>query len=457
MSRIRATLRQASAVISFCLVTAVAGWAPVAIAQSTLAHAHEGVASCGGSACHGRQVASGPDIRHDEIKTWQDASSPAGAHSRAWRVLAEPRAQAIANRLGIGSAQSATECVGCHADQRGPADAQSQFQISDGVGCEACHGGSSEWLAGHYALGVSHADNLSHGMIALEDPKARAGVCLNCHFGSAEKGQFVSHRIMAAGHPRVSFELDLFSTLQKHYDLGANYAGRKPIPSGVKVWAVGQAMALERSLTLYSGHHGQEGAFPEFYFLDCHSCHRAISDDPRARPTWISNPARPIPSGMPPYNDENMIMLSAAAKVAAPHLSATFETNTRAFHMALATDRQSAIRAAGRLAGTAKELTDTFSSRSFDKAETLGILRQIVSEAQSPRYTDYTGSAQSVMAIDTLLNAMVSAGQVDGGRAAAIRPDIERAYRAVNDPNAYRPGEFKGAISRIAAAVRTIG
>ena len=58
--------------------------------------------------------------------------------------------------------------------------------------------------------------------------------------------------------------------------------------------------------------------FPEFYFLDCHSCHRPITDDPNPAVRFQSNPGRPIPWGMPPFNDENMIMLSAAARVTAP-------------------------------------------------------------------------------------------------------------------------------------------
>ena len=331
------------------------------------------------------------------------------------------------------------------------------FQLSDGVGCEACHGGSGGWLASHYAAGVKHSDSVAKGMIPLEDAKARAGVCLDCHFGGSAKGQFVTHEIMSAGHPRIAFELDLFSTLQKHYDLGENYAGRKPIPSGVKLWAVGQAMALERSLTLFGdSRHGQEGAFPEFYFFDCHSCHRAISDDPKARPTAVVNPGRPILSGMPPYNDENMIMLSATAKVAAPKLASTFEANSRAFHKALTTDRAAAVRAGAQLAGSAKALSNTFSSHDFTHGETLAILGQVVGDAQAERYTDYTGSAQSVMAIDTLLNALVTAGQVDRVKVAAMRPDIDRAYRAVSDPNAYRPGDFRGSISRIAATVRAL-
>jgi hypothetical protein len=437
--------------------TVVTALSAGAFAESAPTYAHEGVASCGGSACHGRQVASPPDIRHDEIKTWQDANSPAGMHSRAWRVLAEPRAQAIATRLGIGKAEDAPACLGCHADRSGPNDPQSLFLRSDGVGCEACHGGSSNWLASHFAVGVTHGDNVAKGMIPLEDAKTRASICLDCHFGGAAPGQFVTHQIMAAGHPRIAFELDLFSTLQKHYDLGANYAGRKPIASGVKLWAVGQAMALDRSLTLFAdARHGQEGAFPEFYFLDCHSCHRAISDDPKARPTAVVNPGRPIPIGMPPYNDENMIMLSAAAKVAAPRQAAAFETASHAFHMAIATDRQSAVRAAGVLAAASRALANTFSAHAFSREETVAILQQVVGDAQAARYTDYAGSAQAVMAIDTLLNALVAEGQVDRAEAAGVRPDIDRAYRAVNDPNSYRAAEFHASLVRIATAVGTL-
>jgi hypothetical protein len=417
---------------------------------------HEGVASCSDSMCHGRQVASGLVVRQNELITWQDPGSAAGDHSRAWRVLTEPRAQAIANRLGLGPAQDAKTCLGCHADPA-PGGRGAKFQISDGVGCEACHGGSSGWLASHYAVGAGHAENVARGMIPLEDPKVRASVCLDCHYGSAAQGQFVTHQIMSAGHPRISFELDLFSTLQRHYDLNADYAKRKPIPSGVKIWAVGQSMALERALTLYSdARRGQQGVFPEFYFFDCHSCHRAISDDAKARPTAIANPGRPIPSGTPPFNDENMIMLSAAAKTTAPGLAASFEANSRAFHAALTTDRGAAVRAAGQLAGSARALESAFEGRSFSRGETVAILSQVVGDAESARYTDYTGSTQAVMAIDTLLNAMVAEQQVSASAAAAIRPDINRAYRAVRDPNAYRPAEFHESIQHIAAAVRSL-
>ncbi|RYY38241.1 MAG: hypothetical protein EOP59_13225 [Sphingomonadales bacterium] len=445
-----------------CIALAVAalivgpGGVPAATASVTTGSGvHVGVASCSGSTCHGRQEATGKVVRQDELLRWQDESSPAGAHSRAWRVLQTPRSQAIAARLGLGDAASSPTCLGCHADpasRRGP-----RFQLSDGVGCEACHGGAERWLSSHTAVAATHASNIAEGLYPLDNARARAANCLDCHFGSEAKGQFVTHRIMAAGHPRISFELDLFTSLQNHWNEDADYARRKGRPSGVKTWAVGQAMALERALSLYSDASlGQEGVFPEFYFFDCHTCHRRISDEANSRPTAVANPGRPIPAGMPAFNDENMIMLSAATRAAAPALAGRFETDSRAFHAALASDRASAVRAAAKLRATADAMANSFAASGFGRAETFAIIDAVTTGATMARYTDYEGSVQAVMATDTLLNALVNSGQVGGGAATSIRADINRAYAAVREPNAYRPADFRAALGRAAAAIRTL-
>ena len=417
---------------------------------------HEGVASCAGSTCHSRQVDSGINVRQNELITWQDPSSPAGVHSRAWRVLTEPRAQAITRKMGLGPAQEATACLGCHSDPVPASLRGARFQVSDGVGCESCHGGSSGWLASHRAVGGTHTANVAAGMRALENPKVLAGVCLDCHFGGSKSGQFVSHSMMAAGHPRVAFELDLFSGLQQHWTVDADYVKRKSYAGGVKTWVVGQAMALDRALSLYAEPGRGQGAFPELYFFDCHSCHRQISDDPKARPTWQANPGRPIPAGQPPFNDENMIMLAASAKVVAPSLAARFDADSRAFHAAMAKDRGEALRSAAKLAGTARALADVFAGRSFTRAETLSILDTVLQGQIASRYTDYAGSAQAVMAADTLLNALVNAGQVDRAGAARIRPNLDRAYAQVRDPNSYRPEAFRASLVQVAQAARSL-
>jgi hypothetical protein len=417
---------------------------------------HEGVASCGGSTCHSRPVASGLVVRQNELITWQDPHTEAGAHSRAWRVLTQPRAEAIVHRMGIsGAAQNAPVCLGCHADPAPAAQRGARFQFSDGVGCEACHGGSGGWIASHYAMGATHAGNVSRGMVALDDPKVRASRCLECHVGSSSANQFVTHQIMAAGHPRVSFELDLYTSLQKHHDVDADYLARhKETPGGVKTWALGQALALGRTLTLY-GAKTPGGAFPEFAFFDCQSCHRTISQDPRAKLTAEPNPARPIPLGMPPFNDENMIMLSAAAKVAAPALSARFEDESRDFHAALGKTGSAATDQAAKLAETSHRLADTFAARSFSRADTLAIFQTVLTGEAANRYTDFAGASQAVMAADTLLNALVAQGAIDRAAAAKVRPDLDRAYQAVRDPNAFKPAEAKAAF--VAAAEKVKG
>lgn len=433
---------------------AAAAAATFCVGASLAAGVHEGVASCAGSTCHSRPAPTGVVVRQNELITWQDPSSAAGLHSRAWRVLTESRAQAITGRLGLGRAEQAPACLGCHADPAPAGQRGARYQLSDGVGCESCHGPAGGWIASHTAVEATHAANVAKGMIALDDPKTRASRCLDCHFGGSAPGQFVTHEMMAAGHPRISFELDLFTSLQRHHDVDADYAKRgKAAPSGVKTWAVGQTAALERSLTLY-GTRQPAGVFPEFYFFDCQSCHRQISDDPKAQPAAEANAARGVPVGSPPYNDENMIMLAAAAKLASPALANRFENDSRAFHLALAKDRAGAVRAAAQLAGSSRALGDAFAARSFGRADTLAILDSVLSGEIAKRYTDYAGATQAVMAADTLVNSLASNGQIDRAALARVRPGLDRAYRAVRDPNAFRPTELRGALQQVAQAAR---
>jgi len=156
-----------------------------------------GVATCGGTTCHGRSNGDGPRVRQDEVMLWQDPATAAGAHSRAFAVLREPRSRAIAERLGLGEATGAPMCLGCHATPGGARGIR--FQTTDGVGCESCHGPAGGWLSSHYTVGGTHQANVRNGLVPLDNPRVRAETCLNCHFGSARDGQFVNHRIMAAG------------------------------------------------------------------------------------------------------------------------------------------------------------------------------------------------------------------------------------------------------------------
>ncbi len=392
---------------------------------------------------------------------WQDPATPGGAHSRSFDALASARGMRIAGALGLGAATSAPACLGCHATT-GPAARGLRYLVADGVGCESCHGAASGWLASHYGVRGSHADNIAHGMVALDRPQTRAGVCLSCHFGSTEPGHFVTHAMMAAGHPRLSFELDLFSAMQQHWDEDADYALRKHRSDHVQLWAVGQAEAVRRSVSLFATPgYGARGLFPEFTFFDCHGCHRQIDDNPARMRRFEINPARPIPFGTPPYNDENMILLSAVAHVFAPSAAQDFDGAVRGFHEAIGTGQpapaaQRLALAAARLAASAAQLERALAAMPARPDAAFEVISAIAGKAIAPRFTDYEGSVQAVMGLDTLLNALVHEGRITVGAAAGIRSSINRAYDAVRAPNAYNPVAFRAALADAAHAVAVL-
>ena len=69
----------------------------------------------------------------------------------------------------------------------------------------------------------------------------------------------------------------------------------------------------------------------------------------------------------------------------------------------------------------------------------------------SPRYTDYAGAAQAVMAADTLISALTSSGQIARGDARAMRGYLDRAYAQVRDPNGFKPADFRQSFARLSA------
>lgn len=430
---------------------------PPAPAAAAAGQGYVGVATCAGSTCHGRNEGDGKVVRQDELRLWQEPSSKSGAHSRAYAALTGGRGQRIAAALGLGKASDAPACLGCHATFAPAGQRGERFRLADGVGCESCHGAAEGWLAMHYAVPATHAKNVANGLVPLEDPRTRAAACLDCHFGSAKGNQFVTHAMMAAGHPRISFELDLFSALQQHWNDDDKYRQRKGRIDNVRLWAVGQAEAVQRSLSLFARDNlASQGIYPEFYFYDCHSCHRAINDLPGRERRFETNPARPIPFGTPPYNDENMIMLSAVAQVLVPGQAAGFDAAARNFHAAMGEGRSQSVAAAARLQAAAAALSRALAAGGYGSDTAFTVVAAIAGKAVSPRFTDYAGSAQAVMAVDTLLNALVREGRITVGAAAGIRASVNRAYAAVAAPETYDPPAFRAALGQAARSIEAL-
>ncbi len=262
-----------------------------------------GVVNCANSVCHGSvQPMKDSDVLQTEYVTW----SRVDRHARAYRVLSTEQAQRIARNLGLAKpANQEKICLDCHAHNVPVALRGERFRLDDGVSCEACHGPSGRWLQSHVQQGAVHADNLKVGLFPADDPVARAQLCLSCHFGNADR--FVTHRIMGAGHPRMSFELDTFTVVEPaHFKPDSDWEKRKRIWDGVKVWAIGQALIVSEMMdVLTDPKRGRDGLFPELVLFDCYACHHPMSDK-----RWVPRIAGLGP-GSVRLNDSSMLMVQA--------------------------------------------------------------------------------------------------------------------------------------------------
>jgi hypothetical protein len=118
--------------------------------------------------------------------------------------------------------------------------------------------------------------------------------------------------------------------------------------------------------------------------------------------------------------------------------------------------RGEAQRAAIALRGQAAALSDALAARGYGGDGAFTVIAAITDKATSPRFTDYAGSAQAVMAVDTLLNALVREGRVTQGAAAGIRANVNRAYAAVRSPESYDPDQFRASLGAAARAVEAL-
>ena len=234
---------------------------------------HLGVASCASGVCHGSvSPRSSTDILQNEYVVW----SRLDRHKNAYSTLLSARSKKIARNLGLKNAHEAKICLDCHADNVAAAKKGTRFQIEDGIGCEACHGGAENYLTSHTDKGVSREQNLSNGLYATDQIAERAVLCFSCHIGS--EGKIASHEIMGAGHPRLSFELDTFGVLQPaHYVVDEKYRERKWAGSSLTTWALGQVEASKQTLRLIESKLGGNQLFPELSLFDCHACHHVMS------------------------------------------------------------------------------------------------------------------------------------------------------------------------------------
>lgn len=280
---------------------------------SDVAGRHVGVSACASALCHGAVDRwEGSRVRQDEYRVWRDRDR----HARAFEALRGEAARRITDNLGWDAATTDARCVACHSDdasRRGP-----ELRVEDGVGCEACHGGAGAWLESHATAAATHRDNLDRGMAPIDEPERRAELCLSCHFGTSRK--FVTHAMLAAGHPRLRFELDTYTQNEPaHFVVDDGYRARKQGPTSAQLWAVGQGVALREYLTALGERGAAGGGSTDYALLDCAACHHAVG----AQPVTSAAPNPRV--GLPRLDAASFLMFRRALGVldgaAAEHLA----------------------------------------------------------------------------------------------------------------------------------------
>jgi hypothetical protein len=274
-------------------------------------------------------------------------------HSRSYATLYSSRSAEIARKLGLTNAYEARECTSCHtndltADQLTKAH---RHTIQDGVSCESCHGPAEKWLAAHTRLewrSLSADEKAEYAFHDTADLSTRAQACAACHVGSP--GRDVNHDLIAAGHPRLNFELSAYhAMLPRHWNREKDKLENGPALEA-RLWSIGQAASCAAALELLAARAGDpQSPWPEFAEYDCFACHRDLRVEPRDGPgarSWGSWHTATLPLAQPeapsladeldtfreamksPYNRVDRDTVGPAAKELGERLMAAARENT---------------------------------------------------------------------------------------------------------------------------------
>ncbi|MFT4572527.1 MAG: hypothetical protein ACI8TX_001696 [Hyphomicrobiaceae bacterium] len=398
-----------------------------------------GVGSCASTVCHGSVVhRAGTTIAQNEYLVWFERD----AHRSAWKTLESDRSARIAKNLGLGDARTANLCLNCHATNAPEANRGEKFDIVDGVQCESCHGPAGGWIDSHDDPGVTHADSVSRGLTALAAPRERAGVCLSCHVGGDDG--FISHRIMAAGHPRTDFELDTFTFLQPaHFVDDADYAERKQAYDSARSWAAGQAAAVLRGLDVLA-RNAAASSWPEFALYDCFDCHHDIG----SRADGGSGTGDAL--GYPGLDRSNWTLYLALLEAIDPSVAAELRRDLDGLDR-LARRGASLASAARAMAVRVEGTNNKIDAWRPNEQALRTTLARLAASATTARIRTYSDAEQATMAVQALAAAL-AARRTAGGDPSEAVPALDRLFELTARESGFDRERFRRALASVAAA-----
>jgi hypothetical protein len=439
----------------FCLVLTLS-----ARAQNTPVGKYNGPGGCASSSCHGSiQPKQVTRVAQNEYSIWAGQDK----HARAYQVLSNDVSTRMARILNLKQPSiESPKCLACHA-LAVPADMRAQsFDISDGVSCEHCHGPAAGWLGAHTVKGweTKTGDQKAQlGMTDLRDLAVRSHICLHCHLGNYEKS--VDHQMIAAGHPDLTFELNLFSAVMpRHWKDSHNIPGSGSSGSdtkwyGTKEWAVGQAMQLRDGLHRLASR-ARGSSWPEYAELDCFACHHSLTTP---KDSWRQDAGYTGRTpGVPAWNAARFVVFRYASAetdaAAASKLESEMATLSSLMGQ-LSGEREQIAASADRAASLVHSLALALNSRTYDQTFTLRIMRKIAADSRAISQQGQRAAGQAAMSLDSLFT--VYRQNATGSNQAEIQTAIKTLFQQLENPSAYDAPRFAEQMKNVSVLLSRLG
>ncbi len=394
--------------------------------------AYIGAGGCASSNCHGGTTPaqeSASRILGTEYSIWAVSDK----HAKAAQVLTNARSKRMAEILGVKDAMTDGRCTSCHVA------GSPQSSLIDGVACEACHGPAEKWLGPHTQKN-SHATSLGLGLTDTKNLRKRAELCLSCHLGTKER--VVDHDLIAAGHPDLAFELDTFGWAQPAHWRDPKAEAGNTLPR-VRLWAVGQAAALNEGMKLLALR--ASSRWPELAELECYQCHH----DLRAESWRIQ---RGYPNRKPGALQMNLArtdVLRILVGTAAPEQRSSFEAaltrleETVQNRFAEGTAITDAARA---VSAEAEKLLTRFEAQDFNQAMAKSLIQALIANVERVAGNGPHSAEQILMSLDALAAALTRNDK-------RVQQAMGEVYAFLEHPSVYNPRQFVTLFRKAAAQI----
>jgi Cytochrome c554 and c-prime len=429
---------------------------PIASPAQTRASAYDGAGkytgpgSCASTSCHGSVTPRAEnDVLQNEYSTWIVKDK----HAQSYKALTGNIGERMAGILGLGKAETAPQCLACHA-LNPPAEERSRtFDVSEGVSCESCHGPASGWLGPHTERDWTHQKSVALGMVDTRDLVKRTEKCLSCHLGNAEK--YVDHEMIAGGHPDLFFELDSFSAVMpRHWkEPGEPGASGQSDPwYDVRELTTGQVVQLRESMTRLA-ERTRGKIWPEYSEMQCYACHHSLTPPEQS---WRQ--ARGYPNrrpGDPPWNTSRYTVLRYVAHEVDSRDANQLDEGLAEISKLMSQlnpDRGAVEQDALRCFSLANGILYKLETSNYDRASTLRLLQKISGDAEEISGLCEQSAAQAAMAIQSLFVAYARDAKFQN--AAELRAAITALFQQLENPSAYDPARFARQMQQVNALLR---